>query len=468
MIDDRFTLPTPGPPATVSFPPVSRTSLPNGLGIWSVAHASVPVVSCALVLNRGTAGDPPDRPGLASLVASLAIESAGQRDAIALADALARMGAHLDVQPAADVTVISLQTLTRHLPAALDVLSDIVRRPQFTSEDFARVRELRLSRLRQASRVASTMADRALIAGVFGDHPYGHGALGTTRSVEQIGIDDVRAWWTRAWSPAGATFVAAGDVDAGTVGAEVARVFGDWEAGDGTGEPGNGGAGGTLGAEPARLPETARSGDGARVLVVHRPGAAQAELRVGQLGPSRRTPDYHALVTLNALLGGQFTSRINRNLREGRAITYGARTGFEMRRAGGLFSCDASVQADAAHVAAQEVLRECAIIAEPDAVGRDELDRAQASLTRGYVRHFETAGQLTRALVDLATYRLPDDTFDRFVPAIGALNPADIARAAGTTLRPADCTIVVVTDLDRHREPLRTLGRDVVEVQIEF
>jgi predicted Zn-dependent peptidase len=139
-----------------------------------------------------------------------------------------------------------------------------------------------------------------------------------------------------------------------------------------------------------------------------------------------------------------------------------------MRRAGGLFSCDTSVQANAAHVAAQEVLREFAAIAVPDAVGHDELDRAQASLTRGYVRHFETAGQLARALVDLATYRLPDDTFDRFVPAVSALTSADITRAAQAALRPDDCAIVVVTDLDHHREPLRALGRELVDVQIEF
>ena len=458
MTIDRFTLPSPGPPATVSFPAVSRTSLPNGLGIWSVAHASVPVVSCALVVDRGTAGDPSDRPGLASLVASLAIESAGRHDSIGLADALARIGAHLDVQPSADVTVISLQTLSRHLPAGLDLLADIVRRPQFVSADFARVRELRLSRLRQASRVASTMADRALIAGVFGDHPYGHGALGTTRSVEQITIDEVRAWWAREWTPVGATFVAVGDIDAATVRAEVARVFGDWRV-----------AGGRSAAPaPVTLPPTPLPGAGARLLVVHRPGAAQAELRVGQLGPARLTPDYHALIALNALLGGQFTSRINRNLREGRAITYGARTGFDMRRAGGLFSCDTSVQANAAHVAAQEVLREFAAIAVPDAVGHDELDRAQASLTRGYVRHFETAGQLARALVDLATYQLPDDTFDRFVPAVNALTSTDITGAAQAALRPDDCAIVVVTDLDQHREPLRALGRELVDVQIEF
>jgi predicted Zn-dependent peptidase len=355
-----------------------------------------------------------------------AIESAGSRDSIALADALARIGAHLDVQPATDVTVLSVQTLTRHLPAALDLLADVVRRPQFAAGDFARVRELRLSRLRQASFVAPTIADRALIAAVYGDHPYGHGALGTSRAVEQITMDEVRDWWAQAWLPGGATFVAAGDVDARTIEREVDRAFGSWHgapAGADTRPPGvNPGA--------------------ARLLALHRPGAAQAEVRVGQPGPPRATPQYHALVTLNALLGGQFTSRINRNLREGRAITYGARSAFDMRRAGGLFSCDASVQSDAAAVAMSEILRECRDVSVPGAISADELARAQAALTRGYVRHFETAGQLARALVDLATYELPDDTFDRFVPRISALTPDDVSRAAAATLRPADCTMV--------------------------
>jgi len=448
---DRFVLPAPGPPATVAFPPVTRTSLPNGLAVWSVAHASVPVVSCALVLNRGTAGDPPDRPGLASVVASLAIESAGDRDSIALADALARIGAHLDVQPAADVTVVSVQTLRRHLPAALDLLADIVRRPQFTAGDFARVRELRLSRLRQASRVASTVADRALIAGVYGDHPYGHGALGTSRAVAEMTIDEVRAWWSQAWSPAGATFVAAGDVDARTIEREVARAFAGWEAA----------------AEPEATP-LSHDAAAPRLLVVHRPGAAQAEVRVGQPGPPRATPDYHALVTLNALLGGQFTSRINRNLREQRAITYGARSAFDMRRAGGLFSCDAGVQSDAAAVAAAEILREFGDVSVPGAVSAEELTRAQAALTRGYVRHFETAGHLARALVDLATYRLPDDTFDRFVPRVSALTAGDVSEAAARTLRPGACTIVVVTDLDRHRAALDALEREIEVISVEF
>ncbi len=449
---ERFTIPPVGPPSAVAFPPVDRVVLPNDLRVWSVAQPAVPVLSLVLVLDAGTASDPADRPGLASLVGSLAAESAGFRDAIALADALARIGAHLDVQASADVTTVALSTLARHARTALELLADVVRRPQFTAGDFARVRDLRLSRLRQASRVAGTMADRAFMAGVFGDHPYAHGSLGTTRAIDATTVDDIRAFWRGRWVPARATLIASGDVDAAALGAEAIRAFGDWA-----------GAPGAAVVTPAPAARPARD-----VIAVHRPGAAQAEVRVGHLGPPRRTQNYHALVTLNALLGGQFTSRLNRNLREARAITYGARTSFDMRRAGGVFSCDTSVQVDAAVVAVEEIVRECRDVAVANTITDDELEQARASLTRGYVRHFETASHLARALVELASHDLPDDTFDRFVPAVMALSMDEITRAAQAVLRPDHCAIVVVTDLEKHRKALESLGRTVTETQPEF
>lgn len=448
----RFSIPVPGSPATVVFPPVARAALSNGLRIWSVNQASVPVVTFTLVMDGGTASDPADRPGLASLMGSLAAESAGSRDSIELADALARIGGRLDVQPGADATTITLSTLTRHTRAALELMADIVRRPQFTEPDFARVRELRLGRLRQVSRVASTIADRALIAAVFGSHPYGHGALGTTRAVEQTTINDVRALWQSAWSPVRATLVASGEVSADAVRAEVERTFGDWSAGP---------AAPFITPEPVLQPATA-------VIAVHRPDAPQAEVRVGHLAGPRRAPGYHALVALNAILGGLFTSRINRNLRERRAITYGARSGFDLRRAGGLFSCDTSVQADAAGTAVTEIIREIREVSVPAAIEDAELDQAIRSLTRGYVRHFETAGQLARALAELAINDLPDDTFDRFVPSIVALTCPDITRAAQAALHPDHAAVAVVLDLEKHRDVLAAIERPIVEATMEF
>jgi predicted Zn-dependent peptidase len=203
------------------------------------------------------------------------------------------------------------------------------------------------------------------------------------------------------------------------------------------------------------------------VLLVDRPGAPQAELRIGHVGPSRLTPAYHALVTLNAVLGGQFTSRINRRLREEKGVTYGARTSFDFRRVAGTFSCDTSVQADAAGAAVADVLDELDRVRQDD-VPAPELEAAKASLTRGYVRNFEIAGQLARAAVQLATYGLPDHTFDRFVPGVEAVSGADVHDAARDFVRPADATIVVVGDASTCRLQLATLGREVELAKPEF
>jgi predicted Zn-dependent peptidase len=174
------------------------------------------------------------------------------------------------------------------------------------------------------------------------------------------------------------------------------------------------------------------------------------------------------LLVLNAVLGGQFTSRLNRNLRETRAITYGVRSSFEMRRVGGLFSCDTSVQPDATAVAISEILRECRHVSVEGDVRPEELTQAKASLTRGYVRHFETASHLVRAMTQLATHDLPPEVFDEFVPAIEAVDVAAVTRVAGATVLPDQAAVIVVGDFGRIAESLSQLGRAATPIQIEF
>jgi predicted Zn-dependent peptidase len=191
-------------------------------------------------------------------------------------------------------------------------------------------------------------------------------------------------------------------------------------------------------------------------------------LRVGHGGPSRRTEAYHALVAMNAVLGGQFASRINRTLREERGVTYGARTAFEFRRAGGNFACETSVQRDATAETVEEILRQFAEIRGDGAVAPGELDRAKSSLTRGYVRNFETPVQLARAAALLATHDLPASVYEAFVPAVEAVTAADVTAAATRYVRPDDCAVVVVGDAARCRGPLERIGRDVTIVAPEF
>jgi zinc protease len=333
----------------------------------------------------------------------------------------------------------------------LDLVADVVSRPTLAERDFERVRDLRRNRLRQLSRSAGAIADRAFARAVYGEHPYGHGALGTTTALDAMTCEDVQAFWAEGFGPQSSTLIVAGDVAPADVIASAQRSFGSW-----TGRPA---------ANPAPPPFTARAAT--QVRLVDRPEAPQSVLRVGHLGPGRRTPAYPALVTLNAIIGGQFVSRINRNLREEKGITYGARTAFDFRRASGSFVCDTNVQADATAVAVGEILRELDRLRD-EPVPAEEAALARASLTRGYVRHFETAAQLARGCANLATYGLDDGTFDRFVPDVEGVTAIDLAAAARAFVRPADAAVVVVGDAARCRGSLEALGRPVVTMVTEF
>jgi predicted Zn-dependent peptidase len=437
----------------VRFPAIVRSTLPNGVRVWTIPHATIPVVSAALVLRAGAAHDPADRHGLASLVAHLAEEGAGGHDAIQLAEMFARMGTNLDADAGSDVTSLSLTVLTRFVEPALRLLAQVVTRPHLAEGDLQRVRELRMNRLRQLSRSPATPADRAFLTTVFGGHPYGHGVLGTTKSLALITVQDAAQFHDAMWRPATATLIVAGQIDHDLVTRVAADAFSSWT--------------GTT-KMPADVTPVPPPGGASEILLVDRPGAQQTELRVGHTAPSRHTPDYHALVTLNNVLGADFSSRINRNLRETKGLTYVARSAFDLRRSGGSFVCQTSVQPDGTTPAIVELLRECEEIRQDGSIQPDELSRAKSSLTRGYVRHFEAGDDLVRGAVQLAAYDLPDDTFDRFVPQVESLRNDQIVDAARRLIRPDAFKIVVVGDATQCRAQLETLNRPVLITTPEF
>jgi predicted Zn-dependent peptidase len=161
---------------------------------------------------------------------------------------------------------------------------------------------------------------------------------------------------------------------------------------------------------------------------------------------ARNTPDYHALVAANMVLGGQFVSRINLNLREHRGFTYGARTSFDFRRLPGPFSLQVSVQTAATAEAIHESIGEIAGIRDSRPVSAEELALGVAALTRGYARNFETAEQLARAVTQLALYDLPDGYFDEFVSRVESVTVDDVTRVAQQYLDPGRLTTLVVGD----------------------
>lgn len=444
---DRSQLPVPGPPGPFSFPRIVRATLANGLDVRVISHHAVPVTAAVLLIPGGSSSDPPERVGLASLTADLLDEGSRGQSALEVSDRIARMGGDLDVEVSHDATVISLAMLDRFLDEGLELVHEICTVPNLAEPDFTRVRQLRLERLRQLRDHPAALADRAFAQLLYGSHPYAQPGHGTAASMSGLTLEDVRGYHASMFQPTGATLVVAGNLSEAALLASASAVFEGWRA-DAL-IPAIPRDRGRL--EPPRVPAV-------RLAIVPRPGAAQSELRLGHVATSRRTPDYHALVLLNTVLGGQFVSRLNMNLREDKGYTYGVRTGFDLRRGDGPFVLQTSVGTDVTVPALGEALNELRAIRDGRPVTADELALAKSSVALGYPRGFETVQQIARSVAQLALHDLPDSYFEEFVPRLQAVTLDEVSGAAQRYLDPDRMATVIVGDPDRVSETLGVLG----------
>lgn len=428
---DRSRLPPLRPVPRFTFPSLTKSVLGNGLQVWTARHAQVPMIGFLLLVHRGASTDPAGLEGLAAITADMLDEGTGSLSAIDVSEQLSRIGAQLDLDVGSDAMLFGITSLSRFADRGLNLLADIVVRPSLLDADFERVRRQRLHRLIQLRDMPGAIAERVFTRLLYGTAPYGHTPLGREASLTAITVDDVRAFHRKTLLPGQATLVAVGDCEHDTIHALAERAFSGWTGGESE-RPANS-------ATPAHPP---------KLNIVARPGAPQSELRIGHVAVSRLAPDYHALVAANMVLGGQYVSRINLNLRADKGITYGARTAFEFRRHPGPFTLSVSVDRAATALAIAESMKEIADIRDVKPVLADELAIGVAALTRGYAKNFETFDQLARAVAQLALFDLPDTFYSEFVPRIEALSPEEVTRAAARNLDPSRLTTLIVGDVD--------------------
>jgi zinc protease len=444
---DRSRLPVPGSDRPFHFPRIVRRTLANGLELCAVRHSSVPVAAMVLLVPGGSAVDPAERHGLVSITAGLLDEGSRGQSALEVADRVARIGGDLDLEAGMDAVVIGLTTLDRFYETGLALVHEFVTAPNLANDDFNRIRNLRLERLRQMKDHASALAERAFASVIYRDHPYGHLSLGSEAALADMTVDAARDLHAAMFTPAGATLVVVGDRPEEALLDAAAAIFDPWRASA---------AALTLDresvlADPPAMPDV-------RLGVVSRPGAAQSELRIGHACARRSTPDYHALLILNTILGGDFISRLNLNLREGKGYTYGVRTGFNLRRGVGPFAMQTSVGTDVTGPAVREALSEIAAISADRPATPSEVASAFATLSKGYPRGFETAGQVARSVAQLALHHLPDSYFEDFVPRLSAVTVDDVTAAARRHLDPARMTTLIVGDVGKIAASLPGLG----------
>lgn len=429
---DLSVRPTPGAPRAYRFPAFESVVLPNGLRVVIAPQRKLPLVTVLALVDAGSVADPVGQEGVAQLTASLLTEGTGALTGAALAELVELMGSSLDAGADWDSSVVKLTTLSTRLPDAISVLARVLTEPSLPDDEFQRLRTERLADLLQQRSEPRSLADEAFAQVIYAPGArYAKPDGGTEQSVRSLTLDHLRAFHADRYSPVVTTVVLVGDVSVDDGIALVTRVLGGWT--------------GTRPADSLAPDRTLSSPRGVRI--VRKVDAPQSELRVGHVGPVRLTPDYFPLVLCNAILGGLFSSRLNLNLREEHAYTYGAHSGFDWRRWAGPFSMDAAVQSDVTAKAVREILNEFEKIrAEP--VTSSELSLAQSYLDGVFPIRFETTRAIASALASQSIFGLPSDYYDTYRASIRAVTAEQIMAAAQTYLDPARLQVVAVGDPD--------------------
>ncbi|MHB8838644.1 MAG: M16 family metallopeptidase [Gemmatimonadaceae bacterium] len=433
--------PAPGVPGPYEFPLATRFSLANGLRVIVARMHRLPLVSVIAVVDAGAAGDDTGREGLALLTAAALTEGTVPRDGPALVEAFERLGTAVESGADWDDSTVQFTVTPSRFEDAMALMAEVLTAPRFADGDVERLKGERLAELLQQRVEPRGLADERFARVVYAPASrYARPAGGTPASVRALDARQVRAFYDARYSGETTTLIVAGDVTPEQVRTIAEQRLGSWM------RP----VRALRDVEAAR--RTARRG----LHVVSKSDAPQSELRIGHVGLPRRHGDYFPVVVMNAVLGGLFSSRINLNLREQHAFTYGAHSTFDWRRAAGPFVVGTAVKTEVTADAVREIFLEINRIRD-EPVRTDELDLAIKYLAGVFPIRYETTGAVASALTFATVYGLPDDYFSSYRDRISGVTRDDVQRVAREHLRPEAMQVLAVGNADVITEPLAAL-----------
>jgi len=447
----REVRPPRGPLRPFRLPPIHREELPTGLSLRMMHLPESPLMSAALVLNAGEFSLPAGAGGSALLAAEALQGGSLRYDAEELTEAFEGVGSTLRTTAGWETTTLSFSAVAEAVPSLLERLSELVREPRFPEEEVDRLRQRRLAAMRQDRMDPASRADDVLSELLFpAAHPWHRPLGGTEADLAGITREQLLRYAATHYGPREGGLVLVGDLDPGSFRDLAESTFGDWSKAN------------PLRAEPDELPPL----EGVRVRLVNRPGAAQSEIRLGHRAPPRGGEGERALQVANGVLGGSFSSRLNRRLREELGYTYGASSRLVLRRGGGVFLIRTAV---ASNVTVPALLEGWELLRRFVAEGptQEEVVRVRDHLLGAFPLTVETVAQRGGMLAELVAYDLPDDHLDRVREELRTLDQEQVVQAVQRHLDPERVAVVLVGDSARILPELEKVGIGAIEMEEE-
>lgn len=448
-----------GPPPVdrfpdLAFPELQRATLSNGMQLILAERHDVPLVTLQMLFDGGYAADHGRYElGTASFTLAMLDEGSERWSAREIAERFETLGARFSASSGLDSAEANLSALKSNLPESLALYAEVIRNPAFRDEDFRRLQGQWLASIAQEKTQPTGLALRNLPPLLYGeDHPYAipFSGSGSEASIQALSPETLRRFHRDWIRPDGATLIVAGDTRLQEIVPQLEAVFGDWQAPDGA-------------TPKVEIPVVAPAAE-ARVFLMDRPGAQQTLILAGQLAPSSIDERYLQIQTMNAILGGTFTARINMNLREDKHWAYGAYSFMPGAIGQRPYLFYAPVQTDQTAPAIEELLKEVrGYIGEQPATA-SELDKVKAKSVRSLPGKFETLGAVAGAIQSIVSYDRPDDEVRTLKARTEAQRLEDIRAVARDILKPEQLTWLIVGDLSQIETPIRTLQLGEVTV----
>jgi zinc protease len=449
MILDRTI--KPSIPSSLKFipPKIESLILSNGLSVYFIPKDKLPLVRMSLIIDAGSKYDPQDKKGLAFLTSLAIDEGAGDLNALQLSDEFDLLGSSFNVSADNDSINITLQSLSENFERSFELFSKVILSPAFNSEDFEREKKKLLTRIVQSKDESDYIAEQIFYKIVLGEmNIYAHPVMGFEHNVINIEVNDAIRHYNDCFSPQNSFLIAAGNISKAELSSTLEKYLGEWKKET------------LINNQNITTQKSIR-----KIFLHHKEDAVQTEIRVGHLTSKRSNDDYFQRLMLNTILGGQFTSRINLNLRERNGYTYGANSRFQYFRDAAFFQISTSVGIENTINALKEIDFELNEIKK--GVKESEVEFARSSITKKFPMNFETYRQIVGSVSTKIFFNLPDDYFELYIDKINSVTKGQIDEAAIKFIDNFNYSIVLVGDKNKLIRELKNIDAELVEVDSE-
>lgn len=451
---DRSKLPETKTPPAAKFPNVEKAVLSNGLKVMVANRTSIPVINFNLLLDAGYAADQFGLPGTAGMALGMMDEGTKKRNALEISEELAMLGASLGTGANLDNCSVSLSSLKSNLDKSLDLFADVILNPSFPNDELERAKKQKLAQIQREKSTPIQMALRVLPQFMYGnDHAYGLPLTGSgyEETINKITQSDLQKFHRTWFKPNNATLVVVGDITMSEILPKLEKLFDGWEEGD----------------VPVKNISTVNLKETSTIYLMDKPGAQQSIIIAGHVAPPKADKDNLAIETMNDILGGTFTSRINMNLREDKHWSYGSRSLLLAAKAQRPFVIYALVQSDKTKESIQEVDKELKGILSTNKINDDELNKIKLNNTLSLPGSWETNNRVLGSLNEMVTYGYEDNYFETYADKINNLNLTDVNKAAEKVLNPDKIDWIVVGDKEKIESGLNELGIEIKLIDVD-